>query len=84
MDTGDCNNENSYGSTISVVLFIMISIVIALMLIFVLGTCCHMCCNCEVLRFDLTSSVTTELRNNNRLIRRKIYKPNVVQSEEIL
>ena len=84
MDIGDCITENSYGSTICVVVFIMISIMIALILIFVLGTWCHMCCNCEDFRFDLKSTVTTELRNNNRLIRKKIYKPKVVHFEEIL
>ena len=84
MDIGDCITENSYGSTICVVVFIMISIMIALILIFVLGTWCHMCCNCEDFRFDLKSTMTTELRNNNRLIRKKIYKPKVVHFEEIL
>ena len=62
-------------STICSTFLVTISVIIALILLVIFGTCFHMCCGCDDDTVDLRSTWVTERRSNNRIIRRKIYKP---------
>ena len=73
-EDGLLHDISSY-STICNTFLVTISIIIALILLVIVGTCFHMCCGCNDDTVDVRSTWVTERRSNNRIIRRKIYKP---------
>ena len=62
-------------SNICSTILVTISIVIVLILLGIVGTCCHVCFGSDGDNLDMRSTWITERRSHNRLIRRKIYKP---------